>query len=236
MKVENIPVGNASRLEPYKWLSRWGMAVLAVFLFYKIQTATVEFVGQESWNSLWLVGAHGITGAALLLLAVVQSHNSGGLKALIGHSIGSTLRIGIPLIAFGYVVTTILEVALGFGREPFMEKLLSELSTTQIILFLAMLLVFPPLSEELLYRQFLIRLFPSRSGAWQWAAVIATAALFALLHGQYKNWTSFLLLGCLGVIFGVARIASGGLLAPVLLHSFAEVAGMTSDLILANLE
>lgn len=117
-----------------------------------------------------------------------------------------------------------------------MEKLLSELSTAQIVLFLSMLLVFPPLSEELLYRHFLIRLFPSRGRSWQCVAVIITAALFVLLHGQYKNWTSFLLLGCLGVIFDVARIASGGLLAPVLLHSFAEVAGMTSDWVLANFE
>ncbi|WP_374227209.1 CPBP family glutamic-type intramembrane protease [Pseudomonas paracarnis] len=44
------------------------------------------------------------------------------------------------------------------------------------------------------------------------------AALFVLLHGQYKNWTSFLLLGCLEVILGMARITSGGLLAPVLLQ------------------
>ncbi|TBN34961.1 CPBP family intramembrane glutamic endopeptidase [Pseudomonas sp. BGI-2] len=236
MKFENIPTIEASRSEPYKWAGRWGMAALAVLIFYALQITTVGMVGQENWNSLWLVGAHGITGAALLLLALIQFRNDGGIRALLGHNTGRALRFGVPLIVAAYVVTTFLDVTLGFGREPFMENLLSEFSTAQIILFLSMLLVLPPLSEELLYRHFLIRLFPITSRSWQWVAVIAMAALFMLTHGQYKNWPSFLLLGCLGVIFGAARIATGGLVAPVLLHSFAEVAGMTSDLVLANFE
>lgn len=236
MKFENIPAIKASRSEPYKWAGRWGMAALAVFIFYTLQIATVVTVGQENWNSLWMVGAHGITGAALLLLALIQFRNHGGIKALLGHNTVRALRFGVPLIVVAYVVTTFLDVTLGFGREPFMENLLSKFSTAQIILFLSMLVVLPPLGEELLYRHFLIRLFPITSRSWQWVAVIATAALFMLTHGQYKNWPSFLLLGCLGAFFGAARIATGGLVAPVLLHSFAEVAGMTSDLILANLE
>ncbi|MBI6851236.1 CPBP family intramembrane metalloprotease [Pseudomonas cichorii] len=236
MKFESIPTIEASRSEPYKWVGRWGMTALAVFIFYTLQITTFITVGQENWNSLWMVGTHGITGAALLLLALIQLRNDGGIRALLGHNTGRVLRLGVPLIVVAYVVTTFLDVTLGFGREPFMENLLSKFSTAQIILFLSMLIVLPPLSEELLYRHFLIRLFPITSRSWQWVAVIATAALFMLSHGQYKNWPSFLLLGCLGAFFGAARIATGGVVAPVLLHSFAEVAGMTSDLILANLE
>jgi len=236
MKLENIPTIEASRPEPYNWVGRWGIAALALFIFYALQIAIVLTVGQENWNSLWMVGAHGITGAALLLLALIQLRNGGGIRALLGHNTGRVLRLGVPLIVVAYVVTTFLDVTLGFGREPFMENLLSKFSTAQIILFLSMLVVLPPLSEELLYRHFLIRLFPITSRPWQWFAVIAMAALFTLTHGQYKNWPSFLLLGCLGAIFGAARIATGGLTAPVLLHSFAEVAGMTSDLVLASFE
>lgn len=236
MKFEPIPTIKPLRSEPYKWAGRWGMAALAVLIFYSLQIATVVTVGQENWNSLWMVGAHGITGVALVLLALIQFRNCGGIRAILGHNAGPALLVGVPLILVAYAVTTVLDVTLGFGREPFMENLLSTFSTTQIILFISMLIVLPPLSEELLYRHFLIRLFPATNRSWRWVAVIAVAAVFTLTHGQYKNWPSFLLLGCLGVIFGVARIATGGLVAPVLLHSFAEVAGMTSDLLLASFE
>ncbi|MGE8066168.1 CPBP family intramembrane glutamic endopeptidase [Pseudomonas sp. NPDC089569] len=236
MKFEVNPTFEKSRHEPYRWGSRWGMAALALFIFYSAQIATVAIVGQENWNSLWMVGAHGITGAALLLLVLVQHRNSGGIRALAGHNIGRALRSGLPLIVVAYVVGMFLDVKLGFNREPFMANLLSKFSTGQIVLFLVMLVVLPPLSEELLFRQFLIRLFPITKRSWQWVGVIVVATVFMLTHGQYKNWPSFLLLGCLGVILGVARIATGGLVAPILLHSFAEVAGMTSDLVLANFE
>ncbi|MGE8067073.1 CPBP family intramembrane glutamic endopeptidase [Pseudomonas sp. NPDC089569] len=236
MKFENIPTTKATRTESYRWARRLGMAALAVSIFYTLQIVTFLTVGKENWNSLWIVGSHGITGVALLLLALVQFRNEGGITALIGHNIGRALCIGVPFIVVAYSVTTFLDVALGFGREPFMEKLLFKFSIPQIILFYSMLVVLPPLSEELLYRHFLIRLFPLTKRSWQWVAVVTTASLFTLTHGQYKNWTSFLLLGCMGVLFGAARIATGGLAAPFLLHSFGEVAGMTSDWVLANFD
>ena len=234
MKYENFPIIEAQRTESYKWARRWGIAALAVTIFYALQIGAVLTVGKENWNSLWMVGAHGITGAALLLLALIQFRSEGGIRALLGHNIWQALRIGVPLIVVAYVVTTFLDVTLEFGREPFMAKLLSQFSTAQIILFFSMLVVLPPLSEELLYRHFLIRLFPNTKRYWQLIAVVAMAALFTVTHAQYQNWPSFLLLGCLGALLGAARITTGGLAAPVLLHSFAEVAGMTSDLFLAN--
>lgn len=221
---------------PCRWFQRVGIAALAVAMFLGCQRVTADLVGQAHWNILWMVAAQGIAGAALLLLAMWEYRQLGSIKALFGHDLLHTLQLTAPLVVAVYLLMTFVEAGLGHGPGSFMLKATAGLSAIQITLFFGMLIVFPAISEELLYRHFLIRLFPLNLRASQEIAVMVTAVLFMQAHGQYQHWTSYALMGCLGVILGLARIISGGMTAPVLLHGLATVMGITSDLFLNCIE
>lgn len=234
MKYENIPANSHVAVDTYS-LKRWGMAAVAFLLSIAVLVGVQFAFGLENKNRLVLMLAHGLAAGALLLLAHLQFWKHGGVRSLIGQNIKATLKIGVPLVVFVYVLELVLVSVLGYGREPFMVTLYDGLTPGGVVLFLAMLIVFPPLGEELLYRHFLIRLFPLHRRLYQCLAVVLTAVLFMLLHQQYKYWTTFVLIAVLALIFGAARIASGGLAAPVVLHGVAEVAGVSVDFVLSQL-
>lgn len=219
----------------YSWWRRCLMGITAIFLALAIPTWIFTVVGKEEWNSLWLMLAHGATAVALLFLAAVQLRGSGGLRAFLGRDLGRTYKICLPIVIVIYVVCTSLDVGLGFGRETFMVSFLGGLTALEKVVCLVMLLALPPISEELLYRHFLMRLFPLNSRLWQWVAILCTSSLFMLMHSQYTHWPSFALIGSLAVLFAYARMRTGGILVPILLHSFAEVCGMLSDTVLSQL-
>ncbi|WP_457363033.1 CPBP family intramembrane glutamic endopeptidase [Pseudomonas sp. TE3610] len=139
------------------------------------------------------------------------------------------LKIFLWVIVVICLVDTVAEVATGVGREPFMVTFLTGLSLPQTLLCLAMLAIFPPVSEELLFRHFLIRLFPLAHRNWRIVAVIFTAALFVASHTQYQHWTTFVTLAVIGVALAIARLKTGGVVVPIVMHCSAEVAGMVTD-------
>lgn len=211
------------------------MGITALFLALALPAWIFTVVGKEEWTSLWLMVAHGATAVALLLLAALQLRGSGGLRALLGHDLWRTYKICLPIVVVIYAVCTSLDVGLGYGRETFMVTFLAGLTALERVLCLVMLLALPPISEELLYRHFLMRLFPLNSRFWQWVAILSTSSLFMLMHSQYTHWPSFALIGALAVLFAYARLRTGGILVPVLLHSFAEICGMLSDTVMSQL-
>lgn len=218
----------------YSWWRRCLVGIFALFLSLAIPIGIFTAVGKDDWNSLWLMVAHGATAVALLLLAAVQLRSSGGLQTLLGRGLGRTYKIYLPMVIAIYVVGTSLDVGLGYGRETFMVSFLGGLSAWEKVLCLVLLLALPPISEELLYRHFLMRLFPLHRRFWQWVAILSTSALFMLMHSQYTHWPTFALIGALAILFAYTRVRTGGIFVPVLLHSFAEVCGMLSDTILSQ--
>ncbi|MEN3975661.1 CPBP family intramembrane glutamic endopeptidase [Emcibacter sp. SYSU 3D8] len=73
-----------------------------------------------------------------------------------------------------------------------------------------------PVLEELLFRGFLLEgLLPTRLG--QAGALTLSALAWTLLHFQY-DLLSLLFVFALGIIFGLARLATGSLLPAILLH------------------
>lgn len=74
--------------------------------------------------------------------------------------------------------------------------------------------VLAPIGQELLFRGLLLpRLALQRGAVW---GIGASAAVFALLHPHYGLYIPLILL--YGAILGWARVRSGGLVAPILLH------------------
>ncbi len=76
-----------------------------------------------------------------------------------------------------------------------------------------------PAIEELLFRGFLFPVVERRHGVL--AAVLGTAALFSVLHGQQYGWAwqNLLLLLYVGVVFGVIRAVSRSLIPSTLVHA-----------------
>jgi membrane protease YdiL (CAAX protease family) len=81
---------------------------------------------------------------------------------------------------------------------------------------LALVLV-GPVAEEIMFRGFVMEgLMPTRIG--QSGALALSALAWALLHIQY-DMISMILVFALGILCGLARLASGSLLLPILLHA-----------------
>lgn len=76
-----------------------------------------------------------------------------------------------------------------------------------------------PLCEELVFRGFLLPLLARSMGAA--AGILATALLFALLHGpEYQwSWRHVMLIFLAGALFGVVRWRTGSTLASGIMHS-----------------
>jgi uncharacterized protein len=73
-----------------------------------------------------------------------------------------------------------------------------------------------PIFEELMFRGFMMEgLMPSRLGH-SGALALSTLA-WTLLHSQYDALSMILVFGT-GIIFGLARLATGSLFLSILLH------------------
>jgi membrane protease YdiL (CAAX protease family) len=100
-------------------------------------------------------------------------------------------------------------------------------SAGAVALFLLITVVLAPLAEELLFRGLVLE------GFLRWmrpaAAVVATAAIFALMHAGYG--LGALLVFFIGCVLGWARLGSGGLRVPILIHAAQNLAGSVALLL-----
>lgn len=84
-----------------------------------------------------------------------------------------------------------------------------------------------PIAEELLFRGYLLPRLAVRLGPP--AALGATAVLFAALHTHYGALAMVLVVH--GVVLGWARLRSGGLAAPIVLHMLVNAVALTVGLL-----
>ncbi|EMV3983133.1 CPBP family intramembrane metalloprotease, partial [Escherichia coli] len=86
--------------------------------------------------------------------------------------------------------------------------------------------ILAPLNEEILFRGIMLNVFRSRYRWTMWLGALITSLLFAAAHSQYQNLLTLAEMFLVGMITSAARIRSGGLLLPVLLHMEATVLGL----------
>jgi len=138
------------------------------------------------------------------------------------------LLFGLIAMVATYTLCALLMHLLQIPRESFMVHFYDGLGPAQIALLCLTLVLFPPVTEELLFRHYVMRVFPLDSGRfWQCTAIVVSTLVFAALHNQYDNLITLVTLVAVGLILAIARIASGGLLVPVLLHAAAEVVAIS---------
>ncbi|MBA1200339.1 CPBP family intramembrane metalloprotease [Pseudomonas capeferrum] len=230
------PLHCDSAAEPgYRFHKRFGMLALAIGSCLGITLGLFLLAPPSQLTSLYSIGLMGYWALALCVLLCVQYRKTGVTRAILGTRFRRPFLLGLGCIIATYVCGSVSMVLLDLPREPFMVTFYDDLDRGQIALLIAFLILFPPITEELLYRHFLLRLFPyQRSEFWAWTAVLATTVIFTLSHYQYENFVTLATIFIVGAVLAVARVRSGGLLVPVLLHAAAEVAGLATNQILAQ--
>jgi len=99
------------------------------------------------------------------------------------------------------------------------------------LLYMAVVVV-TPIAEETLFRGFLFRGW-LRSSQFTWPTIVATAALWAIIHVQY-DWYVISQVFVSGLMLGWLRWASGSTLLTILLHALINAEGMLETLIRLN--
>ena len=144
--------------------------------------------------------------------------------------VGQLRNVGVPWLvgamAVVYVGVFLLGKALALPAEPFMTKLFADKSIPDVILTLLTIFILAPLNEETLFRGIMLNVFRSRYCWTMWLGALITSLLFVAAHSQYQNLLTLAELFLVGLITSVARIRSGGLLLPVLLHMEATSLGL----------
>lgn len=103
-------------------------------------------------------------------------------------------------------------------REPmqFMDALI--LTANPLWLLILAVIVIVPIYEELIFRGFMWSgLVGTKLGVW--GTAILTSVVFAVIHVQY-GWVELLGIFALAMLFSYARLLSGSLLLPIILHIF----------------
>ena len=122
-------------------------------------------------------------------------------------ALGSASALSVVLIS-PFLPTT--------GETP-LEKLLT--SRSAILMFAVFGVAIAPLLEEVIFRGFLFKVFWEIGGSR--VAIVATAALFALLHaGQLAgNWASVILIFVVGCVLSFVRYRSHSIIPSFIVHT-----------------
>lgn len=135
---------------------------------------------------------------------------------------------GIGAHWFALAVFAIYLIDWIYGRissvpaEPFVvtifDKPAAGIATTALTIFLL-----APVNEEILFRGVLLNVFRSSRQWTLWLGALLTSLLFMKVHAQYGNIDTYIELFAFALVMCAARIRSGGLLLPVMLHSEAAM-------------
>ncbi|NCG53669.1 type II CAAX prenyl endopeptidase Rce1 family protein [Serratia fonticola] len=143
---------------------------------------------------------------------------------------GQLRNVGAPWLVGAMAVLYIAEYtwgkATGQPTEAFVATLYDSKALAGVITTTVTIFVLAPLNEETLFRGFMMNVFHSRHRWTLWLGAVLTSLLFAVVHSQYQNLSTLAEMFLVGMITSMARMRSGGLLLPVLLHMEATGLGL----------
>ncbi|WP_456311400.1 CPBP family intramembrane glutamic endopeptidase [Serratia proteamaculans] len=128
-----------------------------------------------------------------------------------------------------YLGVFLTETVMHIPNEPYVKRMLS-LPAFPLSTFVFTAVVLAPLSEEMVFRGVLLNIFITRHAWTGYAGAVLLAVIFSMMHGQYKHLITFIELFGVAMLLSLARLRSGGLLLPVLLHAEASVIALLLNL------
>lgn len=168
-------------------------------------------------------------GAALLFLLpciIIYNKYLPSLKS--GNAFSAKSIAPLLFVILIYVIEYAYSLALGQENEPILSYLFTGTFSELIPTYIAVL-IFAPIANELIFRGLLLNIFSTKETTFYWIASITIAAIFTYLHmSQYIYISTFVEIFCLALIFSWARLRTGGLLLPILLHFLASLLGFVT--------
>jgi membrane protease YdiL (CAAX protease family) len=136
-------------------------------------------------------------------------------------------------LAYLAVVDVLAHMSSRGISAPFVQEIYRTARESGMLPFVLLaILVAAPVTQELLFRGFLLRGWAaSRLGAI--GAVPLTAAVWAVMHVQY-DWITISQVFGLGLLFGWLRIRSGSTVTTILLHALYSAVAVIQAAILAG--
>ena len=157
----------------------------------------------------------------LALLGIVKARPG----ATFADSLGAVsptegwMRTWIPAIIVFAMASDTLTWLLGKPVVP--EFMQVAWSTAEKASFTIAVLAVAPVTEELIFRGFLLSgLRPTRLGAS--GAILASSLAWAAIHGQYDLY-GMASIFALGVLLGTARMKTGSIAVPIALHALSNL-------------
>lgn len=116
------------------------------------------------------------------------------------------------------VVQFVMPWVLGIRQNE--EWVTTQVSLSSYALWLSSLtLIFvAPIYEEMVFRGCLFNAFQYWFNDKTWLTSLVVSAIFALMHTQYMDMRTLLLLFIVSLVLIIARIKSNGILMPIVLH------------------
>ena len=132
----------------------------------------------------------------------------------------------VLLFVHGLVLSQLCDGSSNFQTQG--NEIRAAMNSPLAALFLFNTIILAPVTEEVLFRGFLL---PSWSRSWLGpiGAVAATSAIFAAMHIQY-DLCGMLAVGLAGCVYGWLRLRSGSLLPPILAHCMGNAQPATIGL------
>jgi membrane protease YdiL (CAAX protease family) len=204
--------------------------------------AAAGIVGAEA--DLWRkVGAHAgqyVGAAAAVVFVVMMVPGAARLMGLPRRWFDALRGVvrgiaGIAVVypmawAMGWVMALVVEWVKGAeGMESVAHSTLREIAASPRDLawwsLVGLVVVCAPVFEEIVYRGLL------QPGAAlvlgrPWMAILGTSAMFAMMHAGAVSWHALPVLFVLSVGLGVARVRTGGVVAPMVMHAAFNAANV----------
>jgi membrane protease YdiL (CAAX protease family) len=141
------------------------------------------------------------------------------------HQAGREILLGVALFlpltyGIGLFEKFLQEAGLSVKGPP---SYLLPAGTWQVLLALVFIVVVA-VSEEVIFRGYLIRRFRALTGN-RAAALLLSSAIFSVGHG-YEQSGGMVAVGILGLLFGVVYLWRGSLLAPIVMHFLQNFLGL----------
>lgn len=105
--------------------------------------------------------------------------------------------------------------------EPWLETL-NQLSGIHLVLTVVSICLLAPVSEEVIFRGFLLNAGLGFGKRGEQIAILATSLIFMLVHTQYQQPATFVFLFLFSVILCYARLYTRSLLVPIILHAMCN--------------
>lgn len=212
--LPDLPSARASLVVFFGWF-------LAFLLSGSIAAAILSALpALRPLGLLLAYGLHAVAGLALVCTATGLGPRTLWRTLVPDHRPRRLLQaLGFLAIAVAWVLASslLLSPFLPSGEPPqrdLVEQLTREGSALAQVVNLAVLVLLAPAFEELLFRGFLLSALHRAFGAL--AALVVSGAAFGLIHLQPAGLPT---LTVLGLVLGLARLRTGSLLPPILMHA-----------------